>query len=216
MHHPLLDDTRGLVNARTLLVVVLAALMPACAQSSKEPERSAPSARATASGAPTVSPLDLLPLATPPRASASVASPAFASAAPTPSSAPSTSASAAAEEVPKTLPTLPRVKVENIGMHIGGGPNDAVTKAPIADSVKPHFDELKWCFAKAEDPTQGGSFGVDLLIERAGGKAEVTKPRTVIKGDAFRDCVVGVFEGIEFLKPKRGKTKVSYSVRFTP
>jgi hypothetical protein len=108
------------------------------------------------------------------------------------------------------------VKVANIGMHIGGGPNDAVTKEPIRRSVEPHFDELRRCFAKADDPHKGGTFGIDLRIERQGGKAAVSHPRTPIKGKAFEACVVYVFESIDFLKPKGGKTVVSYSLRFTP
>lgn len=108
------------------------------------------------------------------------------------------------------------VKVENIGMHIGGGPNDAETKAPIARSVEPHFPELAQCFARVDDPKKGGDFGVDLHIPKDGGRAEVGHPRTSLGPDAFRTCVVGVFERIEFRKPKTGETIVSYSLRFTP
>lgn len=128
---------------------------------------------------------------------------------------PATSASAAAapaEEAP-----IPKVKVKNIGMHIGGGPNDDVTKEPIKRSVEPHFDAFKRCFAKVEDQAKGGDFGVDVLIEGNGGKAKITHPRTALKGAGFEACVVTVFEAIEFLKPKGGKkTMVSYSIRFTP
>jgi hypothetical protein len=109
------------------------------------------------------------------------------------------------------------VKVVNIGMHIGGGENDASEKAPIKQSVEPHFDSLKRCFASAEDQTKGGDFGLDLRIDGAGGKAKVSHPRTAIKGEAFKACMVKAFEAIDFLKPKGGKaTMVSYSVRFTP
>jgi hypothetical protein len=105
--------------------------------------------------------------------------------------------------------------VVNIGLHIGGGPNDDVTKAPILRSVEPHFAALRACFAKAEEPKKG-DFGVDLLIEREGGTAKVTHPRTGIAGDAFRTCVVDVFEKVEFQKPQGGKTMASYSLRFSP
>ncbi|WP_437787252.1 hypothetical protein [Sorangium sp. So ce1097] len=108
------------------------------------------------------------------------------------------------------------MKVANIGMHIGGGPHDDYTKEPIKRSVAPHFDEFRRCFALAEDPTKGGDFGIDLRIEKDGGKAEVRKPRTALKGQAFTKCVVGVFERIDFQKPRRGPTVVSYSLRFTP
>jgi hypothetical protein len=108
------------------------------------------------------------------------------------------------------------VKVANIGMHIGGGPNDDVTKDPIRRSVQPHFDAFRRCFAMVEDPKKGGDVGVDLRIDRTGGKAAVSHPRTAIKGKEFKECVVRTFEGIEFLKPRGGTTTVSYSLRFTP
>lgn len=102
-------------------------------------------------------------------------------------------------------------------MHIGGGPNDDVTKEPIKKSVEPHFDAFRRCFAKVDDPAKGGDFGVDVLIEANGGKAKITHPRTALKGEGFEACVVEVFQGIEFLKPKGSKkTMVSYSIRFTP
>jgi hypothetical protein len=106
--------------------------------------------------------------------------------------------------------------VENIGMHIGGGPNDAVDKAPIADSVAPHFDEVRTCWAQADDGSRGGDFGVDLLIPAEGGRAQVSHPRTAIHPDAFRDCMVAVFERIDFRPPRTGRTVVSYALRFTP
>jgi hypothetical protein len=108
------------------------------------------------------------------------------------------------------------VKIENIGMHIGGGPNDAVNKAPIADSVAPHFDEVRACWARVDDRARGGDFGVDLLIQPDGGRAKVTNPRTAIHPEAFKECVVAVFEKIDFQKPRKGLTMVSYSLRFSP
>ena len=111
---------------------------------------------------------------------------------------------------------VPSVKVENIGIHIGGGPNDPVTKAPIASSIEPHFDDLRVCWGSAEDPRRGGDFGVDLLIPAEGGHATVSHPRTGIKGDAFRACVVAVFEQVDFKRPLTGRTTASYSLRFTP
>jgi hypothetical protein len=108
------------------------------------------------------------------------------------------------------------VKVENIGMHIGGGPNDAATKAPIAASVEPHMDELRACWAEVADPSRGGDFGIDLLIPSEGGPAAVSHPRTGLKPDALRDCIVAVFSSIKFERPRTGRTTVSYSLRFTP
>jgi pyruvate/2-oxoglutarate dehydrogenase complex dihydrolipoamide acyltransferase (E2) component len=154
-----------------------------------------PSAPASAAAAPSAEP------------AASAAPPPSASAAAAPSAAPS-----AAPEAP-----LPNVKVVNIGMHIGGGPNDAVTKEPIHRSVIPHYDEFRRCYALVEDPKKGGTFGVDLLIDKAGGKPRsVTKPRSPMKPHEFSECMVHAFEQIDFQKPKGGNTKVSYSLRFTP
>jgi hypothetical protein len=101
-------------------------------------------------------------------------------------------------------------------MHIGGGPNDDVTKDPIRRSVQPHFDAFRRCFASVEDAGKGGDFGVDLRIDRAGGKARVSHPRSALKGKEFKECVVHTFEGIDFLKPRGGTTTVSYSLRFSP
>jgi hypothetical protein len=137
-----------------------------------------------------------------PRASAVAANPAAPAPAPTPA--------------PASATPLPSVHVTNIGMHIGGGPNDAPTKDPIARSVAPHFDELRACWSSIDDPTRAGDFGVDLLIPARGGKATVTNPRTRLGPQAFRDCVVGVFENVEFLSPRTGKTMVSYSLQFAP
>ncbi len=135
------------------------------------------------------------------------------------SAAPQASAAAALSAAPSAAPEapLPSVKIANIGMHIGGGPNDAVTKEPIHSSVIPHYDEFRRCYALVEDPKKGGTFGIDLLIDKAGGKPKsVTKPRSPIKGPGFSECMVHAYEQIDFKKPKGGNTKVSYSVRFTP
>ena len=112
---------------------------------------------------------------------------------------------------PKSTPGGP-IRVFNIGMHIGGGPNDDITKEPIYKSVAPHFAEVGQCFpAGAAAPID---FGVDLTIEAKGGKAQVERPRTSLRDDTFISCVVGVFQGIDFLPPRLGKTVVSYSLRF--
>lgn len=160
---------------------------------------SAEGAAPTEAAAPLASVASSAPLVAPPSSTAPLA--------------PSASAAASANaQVAEAVP----VEVSNFGLHIGGGPNDDVTKAPILRSVEPHFPELRACYAKAEEPRQKGDFGIDLAIERDGGKAQVSKPRTAIKGEAFRTCVVGVFESIEFRKPRGGKTVASYSVRFLP
>ena len=178
------------------------------AASCKAPQEAVPTMADSATISPSAPSLSAIPAET-------------ASAQPEPvAQAPSGSAPTEVPEGTPPPPTagepLPPVKVKNIGMHIGGGPHDDVTKKPIADSVKPHFDALRVCWKHAEDQSKPVDFGVDLLIPREGGKAKVSHPRTAMKSEEFRSCVVGVFEAIEYLKPKTGTTMVSYSVRFTP
>lgn len=204
--------------ARSLLAAfALTSALAACSGPQAAPPEGAPTgASPLASSAPPASaPAPTSPGAAAPSASVALTGVAPAASAPA-ASAPAASASAAGSASTAELGPMPKVKVENIGMHIGGGPNDAETKAPIHRSVEPHFDELRRCFARAEDPKKGGTFGVDLMIEKDGGKADVSKPRTSLEGKSFKDCVVGVFEAIDFQKPRKGKTKVSYSIRFTP
>ena len=165
----------------------------------------------TAAAAPTAPAVPAPPPAPAPSPALAAAAAPDASAPPADAAAPAPAAEPAAPDAP-----LPDVKVVNIGMHIGGGPHDAVTKAPIKLSVEPHFDDFRRCWARVDDPKKGGDFGVDLRIEREGGKAQVQKPRTALKGEGFSECVIGVFEKIEFRKPKGGTTVVSYSLRFTP
>ncbi len=109
---------------------------------------------------------------------------------------------------------LPELKVENIGLHIGGGPNDAETKAPFLSAVAERFPSFMDCYRKNEDPAQGGRFGVDLHVARAGGHPRIEQPRTSLRGPDFRACLGGVFESVEFQKPKHGPTTLSYSLRF--
>lgn len=110
---------------------------------------------------------------------------------------------------------LPELKVENIGLHIGGGPNDAETKAPFLSAVAERFPAFMDCYRKSEDPAQGGRFGVDLHVARSGGHPRLEQPRTSLRGSDFRACLNSVFESVDFQKPKRGPTTLSYSLRFT-
>lgn len=112
-------------------------------------------------------------------------------------------------------PKRPAARVKNIGLHIGGGPNDAKTKAPIIDSIAPSMDTFAACFSRAESQDKGGDFGIDLLVPAGGGIAKVSNPRTSLRGTAFRDCVVHTFEGISFAKPLGGATMASYSLAFS-
>jgi hypothetical protein len=127
---------------------------------------------------------------------------------------PVASASAAPSEPAAPSAPLPKVKVANIGIHIGGGPNDNATKEPFKKSVQPHYDEMRRCWARVEG--QKGDISVELRVERDGGKARVKPNKTTFKDREFNDCVYKVFEGIDFLKPRTGTTVLNFSLRFTP
>ena len=147
-------------------------------------------------------------------------------AAPTASAVTPPSASAGAEptvavpDVPPLEPSkppapLPDVEVRNVGMHVGGGPNDNATKRPIRDAVKPHFDAMRACYAKALSPKKAETFGVDIRIPGDGGLAKISKPRTAMKGEGLAGCMVEAFEKVEFQRPRKGlPMTVSFSVEF--
>jgi len=111
---------------------------------------------------------------------------------------------------------VPRVRVKNIGLHVGGGPNDAHTKAPFLRRIALQFGAFRRCYAKVETPGEHGTFGIDLLVPKEGGHAETSNPRTAMKGAAFRDCLVEAFRAVDFEPPKRGVTKLSYALEFDP
>jgi hypothetical protein len=127
-----------------------------------------------------------------------------------PTATPTPTADATAPSQP-----LPKVKVENIGMHVGGGPYDEPTKEPIKRSVAPHFDDFKRCYALVS-PKSAGDFGIDLLLQSEGGRAKTSHPRSQLRGEGFVTCMTQAFEQIDFLPLKTGTTTVSYSLRFTP
>lgn len=132
---------------------------------------------------------------------------------------PVASASPAASSAPEAPPLdeppgkLPEVRVENIGLHIGGGPNDDAHKEPYRKAIEPHFDDFRECYKKVDEPAKGGTFGVDLRVPREGGKPDVRQPRTGIKGQGFRDCMVSTFQTIDFPPPHK-PVVFSYSLRF--
>jgi len=201
------DRAQRLKNVVVILVLSCGGVGLGC----KTPQEAGPTKVVVASSQSAVSSEGVVPVV-----SATPSAPESGAASPDPVPDSAAEPLPAVPQEPSPPEPLPAVAVKNIGMHIGGGPNDQVSKQPIADSVKPHFDALRACWRLAEDPSKQGDFGVDLLIAHQGGKAQVSHPRTSIKGEGFKECVVGVFEQIDFLKPKTGTTMVSYSVRFTP
>jgi len=133
----------------------------------------------------------------------------------TPSAAPARRLPEIVLDPKQPLRPLPELKIENLGLHIGGGPNDAETKAPFLNAIAERFPAFMDCYRKNEDPATGGRFGVDLHIARGGGHPRLEQPRSSLRGADFRACLSSVFESVDFKKPKAGPTTISYSLRFT-
>jgi hypothetical protein len=119
-----------------------------------------------------------------------------------------------ATEHEKELDAEAKVAVSNLGLHVGGGPNDDATKALYAEPISGHFDAFRRCYRHALNPEQPASVGVDLLIPARGGTASVKDFRTKIRGDDFEKCAKQVFRQVEFPRGER-PTMISYSLLFT-
>jgi hypothetical protein len=118
-------------------------------------------------------------------------------------------------EVPTaSTPRLPSLSVKYIGMHVGGGANDAASKAPFVRAIEQRFPEFLECYRLAAEPGNGGTFGVDLRIPAQGGAPEVQQPRTAIPGEKFTECMLRAFSSVTFEPPKK-PVVISYSLRFT-
>ncbi len=112
---------------------------------------------------------------------------------------------------------LPDVEVKNVGMHIGGEDNSAESKRPIRAEVAKQYDAMKRCYAKAEAPGKGVTFGVDMRILGEGGHPKIENPRTGLKGAGVKECLVKAFESVEFPRqPKGAPRMVSFSIEFRP
>ncbi len=118
-------------------------------------------------------------------------------------------------EEPTPHRALPELRVEALGMHVGGGSNSPEEKAPFHRALERQFPRFLACYRGVEQPWAGGSFGIDLKVPRSGGRATVEQPRTKMRGEAFRDCMLAALGAAEFERPKAGPTVLSYSVRFT-
>lgn len=138
---------------------------------------------------------------------------------PAPSTAPATSGVTPAlplpgGETPNPSKALPELRVEAIGMHVGGGKNDAQEKAPFHRALERQFPAFLDCYRLSEAPLSGGSFGIDLQIPRTGGYPSLTPPRTKMRGKKFQECMVVALGRTQFERPKAGPTVISYSVGF--
>lgn len=113
-------------------------------------------------------------------------------------------------------PTRPAATVETLGLHLGGGTNDAEVRARILQKLEESFGALETCYGSANPSKLTRSFGVDLYVPAAGGGPEVRAVRTSIEGAEFKECVLTAYTALRFAKQSSGPLVVSYSVRFEP
>ena len=195
----------------TGLVGALIPMLVSCASGSGRSEcpaiRQAPASSPVSAPAASTAPAPL---------GAAPAAPGAAAAAPVASSPESPAKSTPDAASPaSSAPALPELKLHLSGMHIGGGPNDEVTKRPFIQAIESAFEPMRACYKKSDDPSHGGTFGVDLKIPHHGGKAEIQQVRTAMKGEGLRECLENTFRGITFGQPPKGPTMVSVSIRFS-
>jgi hypothetical protein len=109
-------------------------------------------------------------------------------------------------------PPLPEVRVKSYGLHIGGGLEQ--DREPVLRTLEHSFPRFLACYPLVEEAGKEGTFGVDLVVPTEGGRPRVDQPRTGLRGEAFKACMLKVFETLKF-KPQRRATAVSYSLKFS-
>jgi hypothetical protein len=109
-------------------------------------------------------------------------------------------------------PPLPEVRVKTYGLHLGGGRDEE--REPILLTIEHSFPRFLACYPLVDEGGKEGTFGIDLVVPTEGGRPRVDQPRTGIRGDEFKACMVKAFETLKF-KPQRRATAVSYSLKFS-
>lgn len=188
--------------------VLACVVLIGCQQASLAPS---PSSAGVPDGSASVPAFERQEPSTPPVAN--TAAEADAPAAPDDAAATPTAVATAEPEAPPA--PLPDVEVRNVGMHIGGEDNTADQKRPIRAAISKHNDDMRRCYAKADDPPNKTTFGVDIRISGKGGTPKVSNPRHGMRGEGVTDCMLAVFSSVDFPKQPGGRARmVSYSVQF--
>jgi hypothetical protein len=112
-------------------------------------------------------------------------------------------------------PRAPLVGLLTVGLHVDGQLDKEPHRSRLVHVFEREFGAFRRCHERAERHAQGASFGVDLLIPKAGGRAKVRQTRTRLENKAFRACMVAAFEAIRFAPPPSQRAEiVSYSLLF--
>jgi len=109
------------------------------------------------------------------------------------------------------------VTLATVGLHVDGLLNREPHRTRLVRVFEREFKAFRRCHERAERHDEGASFGVDLLIPKAGGRGKVRQSRTRLASKAFRTCMQAAFEAIRFPPPPSERPEiVSYSVLFKP
>ena len=104
-----------------------------------------------------------------------------------------------------------------MGLHLAAEANREPHRRQLLKLFERNFGAFRRCHADVPEHTDNASFGVDLLIPAAGGRAKVRETRTRLPGDGFRTCMLRVFQSIRFEPPPTARPEIiSYSVVFKP
>lgn len=114
---------------------------------------------------------------------------------------------------PDPAGALPRLTYRHLGMHIGGPDNSSEAKRPWLADIEAGAEGLLSCYQLVETPERGGSYGVDLYVDKQG-TVEVRASRQKLGGEDFDACMKRAFAEVPFHRPKV-PTVLSYSVLFT-
>ena len=109
------------------------------------------------------------------------------------------------------------VELQSMGLHLAAEANREPHRRQMLKLFERNFGAFRRCHADVPEHTENASFGVDLLIPAAGGRAKVRETRTRLAGDGFRSCMLRAFQSIRFEPPPTARPEiVSYSVVFKP
>lgn len=131
--------------------------------------------------------------------------------------APSARVSSSGSAQPAAPQRAAAVTLATVGLHVDGLLNREPHRTRLVRVFEREFKAFRRCHERAERHDEGASFGVDLLIPKAGGRGKVRQSRTRLASKAFRTCMQAAFEAIRFAPPPSERPEiVSYSVLFKP
>jgi hypothetical protein len=112
---------------------------------------------------------------------------------------------------------VPHVELASVGLHVAGPLNAEPERRRLLRTLERNFGAFRRCHDLARPHEQNASYGVDLLIPKQGGKAQLQQTRTRLSGDGFQPCMQRAFRSIRFDPPSTARPEiVSYSVVFKP